>query len=183
MLIPRPHHVRMCYRSRVSCSCKEKYFPFFPTLCHRFLIQFSPDSRPLVMNACSIFTAVKYSVHWQIFSKVCHPSTHAKADHIFFYQLFIPCIGFRICKIYHSRRKCSNRHQIIFAFPVFDTIAMFRCISIEFFFNCYKRVYITQKTHSLLFPCDYFLIQSWVKVLLPLPIPHNLIAKACTSAS
>ena len=130
MLIARPHHMGMCDRSGMSCSGKEEYLTFLAAFCNGFLIHLCPDRRPLVMDDRRILSTVKHSVDRQILTKICHPATHAKSDHIFLDQSLVPLVCLWVGKINHSCRESRNGHQIIFALAILDTITVLRCICI-----------------------------------------------------
>ena len=120
----------MANRAGMTCSGKEKDLTLFTALCNRLLIESRPDCRPLIMDDSRIFAAIQHRIHRQIFSKVSHPATHAKPDHILLNQALVPFIGFRIRKVDHGRRECGNRYQIILALTVFDAITLFGCVRI-----------------------------------------------------
>ena len=135
------------------------------------------------MDHLRIVTAVEHGIHRQIFTEICHPSSHTQTYHVFLYQIFIPFIGFRICKVHHGCREGGNGDQIVLALFVFYTVTLGGSLFVYILFNGKEGIYIAQKPDSLLLPFYYLLPEIGIELIINYPVPHYLIAEAGPPAS
>ena len=135
------------------------------------------------MEHFRVFSGMKHAVGRKVFSKVSHPAAHAEPDHVIFDNGLIPLPSIRVRKVDHCCREGGDRNEVVLAVFIFYAVALLRCVLVQVFLDRHERIDISQKMDAFFLPCADLFIQRDIKLSIPLPVPHDLIAKAGSSAA